>query len=457
MPHQVANPQEASTFLANQPTLKTVDLLLPDQHGVLRGKRVTAAELLKVYEQGIFLPGSVFALDVNGNTIESTGIGFATGDCDQPCKALPNSLVSVPWQGSQHAQCLLTMEQSINTPYFANPRHRLDAILDRLLNLGYTPMVAVELEFYITDSKRTRTGQLQPPISPINGQRETNTQVYSLDNLDHYQDFLDAIMAAAHAQHLPVSTTVAEYAPGQFEINLHHTANPLSACDQAIMLKRLIRSVASQHGFAATFMAKPFAQQAGSGMHIHLSLLDNQGHNVFAEGGIVSNPYLKKVLAGFEHTLADVMGLLCPKVNSLRRFQPDFFVPMAPTWGIDNRTVAFRIPNSDANNRRIEHRVAGADANPYLVMASLLGACHYGLTNDLTLSKQITGNAATKVAPSLPLHWQDAQTKLINSAFAKDYLGDDYLHVYCEVQKAEFNQFNQQVTHLEIDWYQHTL
>lgn len=457
MAHQVAAPQEAIDFLAANPDLVAVDLLLPDQHGVLRGKRIPAHDLLKAYESGIFLPGSVFALDINGNTIESTGIGFDTGDCDQPCRPLAGTLVRVPWQNKPMAQCLLTMEQEPGVPYFANPRNVLDRVMDRFAELKLTPMVAVELEFYLTDTERLPNGQLQAPISPVNGLREVDTQVYSMDNLDDYGDLLEDIMSAAEVQGLPASTAIAEYAPGQFEINLNHVADAILACDQAVMLKRLIRSVSRRHGFEATFMAKPFADQAGSGMHIHMSLLDEDGNNIFATGTAQDNEPLHKALAGLQHTMADSMGLLCPKVNSFRRFQPDFFVPMAPTWGIDNRTVALRIPNGGAKARRIEHRVAGADANPYLAMAALIGGTHYGLTNNLSLEPQIKGNAPDQVKPSLPLDWRSAQQQLGRSSFAKDYIGAEYLHVYQEVQQAEFIQFNGEVTSLEIDWYQRTL
>ena len=457
MAHQVAAPQEAVEFLATNPDLVALDLLIPDQHGVLRGKRIPADDLLKVYESGIYLPGSVFALDINGNTIESTNIGFATGDCDQPCRPIAGSLVRVPWQSKPMAQCLLSMEQEPGIAYFANPRHVLDRILDRFQQLKLTPVVAVELEFFLTDPVRLPDGQLQAPISPINGQRETDTQVYSMNNLDDYGDLLEDIMVAAKAQGIPASTAIAEYAPGQFEINLNHIDNPLLACDQAIMLKRLIRAVARRHGLEATFMAKPFADQAGNGMHIHMSLLDATGDNVFSDGQVQDNQYLRQALSGLQHSLPDVMGLLCPKVNSFRRYQPDFFVPMAPTWGIDNRTVALRIPNGDPKARRIEHRVAGADANPYLAMAALIAGTHYGLTNDLSLGAQIKGNAPEQVKPSLPLDWRSAQQQLARSSFAKDYLGADFLHVYQAVQEAEFNEFNNHVSSLEIDWYQRTL
>lgn len=458
MPHAIACSSEAETFLAAHPDLVSVDLLLPDQHGVLRGKRIPAQELLKVYQQGIYLPGSVFALDINGNTVESTGIGFDTGDCDQPCRAVPNTLTIVPWQQKPMAQCLITMEQEPGQPYFANPRHVLDQICDRYQAKGLTPMVAVELEFYVTDIMRLESGQLQPPIAPYTGLREADTQVYAVDNLDDYSALLDDIMLAAQAQDIPASTAVAEYAPGQFEINLKHVANPLLACDQAILLKRIIKSVSRKHGYSATFMAKPYADQAGSGMHIHMSLLDALGVNVFAcDAQQQPNVMLGQALGGLQSTMAETMALMCPKVNSFRRFAPDFFVAMAPTWGVDNRTVALRIPNGDAAATRIEHRVAGADANPYLAMSALLAGALLGIDNNLAPGPKTTGNAAQKVDPSLPLNWADAYALLKQSDFAARSFGADFLHVYIEVQQQEYTAFNNHVSSLEIDWYQRTL
>lgn len=458
MPHTIASNSEAEAFLAAHPDLISVDLLLPDQHGVLRGKRVPAHELLKVYSHGIYLPGSVFALDINGNTVESTGIGFDTGDCDQPCRAIANSLTLVPWQKKTMAQCLLTMEQQPGSPYFANPRHVLDGICDQYQSLGYTPMVAVELEFYLTDTQRLANGQLQPPIAPITGLREADTQVYAVDNLDDYSALLDDIMAAAQTQNIPASTAVAEYAPGQFEINLSHVANPVLACDQAILLKRIIKSVSQRHGYAATFMAKPYANQAGSGMHIHMSLLDQQGNNVFASPKqAMPNTMMAKALAGLQTTMAESMALLCPKINSYRRFEPDFFVAMAPTWGIDNRTVALRIPNGSEDANRIEHRVAGADANPYLAMAAVLAGALHGITSELPLSAPSTGNATTTAPASLPSTWTEAYNQLSNSTFASRYFGVEFLKVYQSVQQQEYNDFNRHVSALEIDWYQRTL
>lgn len=458
MSYAVASSSEAEAFLSAHPDLVSVDLLLPDQHGVLRGKRIPARELLKVCEEGFYLPGSVFALDINGNTVESTGLGFDTGDCDQPCRVIAHSLTIMPWQIKSMAQCLVTMEQIQGVAYFANPRHVLDRVCDQYKAQGLTPVVALELEFYLTDNQRLSSGLLQPPIAPITGLREADTQVYAIDNLDDYSGLLDDIMSAAEQQNLPTSTAVAEYAPGQFEINLHHVADPILACDQAILLKRLIKSVSQKHGYSATFMAKPYAHQAGSGMHMHMSLLDTAATNVFAlDQQQQPNSMLARALAGLQATMADTMALLCPKVNSYRRFEPDFFVAMAPTWGLDNRTVALRIPNSSAAATRIEHRIAGADANPYLAMSVLLAGALYGIQQDLSLSPQTKGNGTQTVAPSLPLNWTEAYRLLGQSQFAKNAFGADFLQVYTQVQQHEYTEFNRHVSSLEIDWYQRTL
>jgi len=203
MPHTIASPSEAEAFLSAHPDLVSVDVLLPDQHGILRGKRVPANELIKVYEQGIYLPGSVFALDINGNTVESTGIGFDTGDCDQPCRVIAHTLTMVPWQDKPIAQCLITMEQDPGEAYFANPRQVLNQICDQYQAQNLTPVVAVELEFYLTDLQRLDSGLLQPPIAPVTGLREADTQVYAIDNIDDYSALLDDIMLAAKRKTYP--------------------------------------------------------------------------------------------------------------------------------------------------------------------------------------------------------------------------------------------------------------
>lgn len=447
---------DVRAFLDAHPEIDSIDLLISDLNGVMRGKRIPRENLSKAYDSGIALPASVFALDINGNTIEETGLGLATGDGDRLCRPIAGSLTTVPWapKGNQ-AQLLMTMEELDGAPFFADPRQVLKRVLGRLTGMGLTPVVAVELEFYLVDRERAAGGLIQPPRSPQSGERATQSQLYSIQELDEYADFLEAVQTAARQQGLPLDTALKECAPGQFEINLLHGDDALAACDHAVLLKRLIKGVALRHGFEATFMAKPYGLEAGNGTHVHISLLDERGHNVFSETGDdpLGSPRLRQAVAGLLATMPTAMAIFAPNLNAFRRFQPGLYVPLAPTWGYDNRSVALRVPAGPRAARRIEHRVAGADANPYLLLAVLLAAIHHGLSHELTPPPAITGNAYEQVAPSLTNSWQQALDLLEADAVLGEALGRDFLHVFVANRRAERNQAMQAVSRLEYDWY----
>ncbi len=213
-------------------------------------------------------------------------------------------------------------------------------------------------------------------------------EVYSVDNLNHFADVLNDIDELAKLQLIPADGAVAEASPGQFEINLHHTDNVLDACDDALALKRLVRLMAEKHKMHATFMAKPYEEHAGSGMHIHISMLNNKGENVLVDGDGEDSALLKRALAGMIDLMPASMALLAPNVNSYRRFQPGMYVPTQASWGHNNRTVALRIPCGERQNHRVEYRVAGADANPYLVMAAIFAGILHGLDNPSCLYRK---------------------------------------------------------------------
>ena len=275
-------PAADAAVLHQIPGCEMIDLILPDLNGLLRGKRITRDALSKIYESGVCLPMSLIATDITGNTVEETGLGYAIGDEDRICRPVPGSLRSVPWQSKPMAQLLLSMEDANGGVFAANPREVLKQVLDRYSALGLTPVVAVELEFYLLDAQLTVEGRPQTSINPATGSRNRATQVYYMEDLNDYQTFTDRLADVCRGQAIPADTAVAEYAPGQFEINLKHRADALQACDDAIYLKRAIKAVAAQQKMLASFMAKPFVDQAGSGMHIHVSLLDGEGRNVFA-------------------------------------------------------------------------------------------------------------------------------------------------------------------------------
>ena len=232
------------------------------------------------------------------------------------------------------------------TPFDVEPRNVLNNVWQQLRQRGLFPVVAVELEFYLIDRQRDAEGYLQPPCAPGTQERNTQSQVYSVDNLNHFADVLSDIDELAKLQQIPADGAVAEASPGQFEVNLNHTDNVLQACDHALSLKRLVRMVAENHDMHATFMAKPYEEHAGSGMHIHISMLDNKGQNVFADDDGEDSLLLKKALAGMMALMPASMALLAPNVNAFRRFQPGMYVPTQASWGHNNRSAAHSVRRS---------------------------------------------------------------------------------------------------------------
>lgn len=452
------NPElkEAEAFLEKHPELQFVDLLIADMNGIVRGKRVDKSVLSKVFKSGVALPASIYGLNIQGTTVEETGLGLEIGDSDRICLPVPGTLTMEPWQKRPIAQCLMSMYEERGEPFFADPRMILRSVVRRFEELGLRAVTAFELEFYLIDQELDN-GRPQPACSPISGKRPESVQVYSIDELDEYTDLLMDIISSAREQGLPADTIVAESAPGQFEINLNHVDDPVRSCDNTTLLRRVVKNVAYDHGMDTTFMAKPYEDQAGNGMHMHISLIDAEGNNVFALDNEKPNDLLRWALGGLLETLDQYFAILCPNINSYRRFSSQFFVPLAPTWGIENRTTALRIPGGAPEATRIEHRVAGTDANPYLMMAAMLSAIHYGITNKVEPNEMIEGNAYEKVDPSLPCNLRDALRSLESSSVMREYLGSEFLDVFVACKEHELAEFEQTISDLEYAWYLHTV
>lgn len=444
---------EMNDFFSNHPAIEFIDLLIPDINGVIRGKRVTRDALSKAYKEGIMFPESTFALDINGENVLDSGLIWDRGDADCACFAIKDTLKIIPWN-DKYAQVMLSMINDDGEGHFANPRQVLFNVLEQFKARDITPVVAVELECYFIDPERPPSGAPLPPLSPANGVRDKDTQVLSLENLDNYADVLEDIMQATRDQDIPADTILSEYAPGQFEINLHHTNDALKAADHAVLLKRAIRQTVKNHDLEATFMAKPYTEQSGSGTHIHVSLLDGEGRNILAlDDDKNPNEMLKHALGGMMNSMADSMAIFAPHANSFRRFQENSYAPLAPCWGWNNRTTALRIPASDAKNTRIEHRVSGADANPYLVVAAILASILYGLDHKIDPGARTCGNAYEQHPACLPNSWKEALERCKNSTFLKEYLGQEFMHVYYHCKRSEYLKFEAVVTPTEYDWY----
>jgi glutamine synthetase len=447
---------ELERFLAAHPGVRFFDCFVNDLNTVERGKRIDRDGIARVFSRGMPLPGSMFALDIEGGTNEATGLGFEDGDADRPCLPIPGTLVPVPWQADV-AQVQLRMFEQDGTRFFGDPRQVLENQLSRFAALDLTPVVAIEYEFYLVDSQRGPDGLPQPPRGPLTGRREFRAQINSMADLNEYSELLAEIDRVCRAQNVPATSALAEYGPGQYEVNLAHAPDALRVCDEALRFKRVVKSVARAHGCEATFLPKPYRDTAGSGLHIHVSLLDRAGRNIFAAADPLASVSLRQAIAGTLATLADGMALCAPVPNSFRRFRREAYVPLHATWSINNRGSAIRVPASDAANLRIEHRLAGADANPYLVVAWVLAGIHDGLERRLEPPPVTTGNAydEDRAAPGepLPVNWSEALERFARSAIARRYFGEKFVQLYSTVKRGELQEFATHVTPLEIARY----
>lgn len=453
-----ADPAECRAFLQNNPDIAYVEVLFTGMSGVPRGKRLRRHELQAIYDYGRFLPGSVQVVDITGQDAYDTGLVWENGDADMLARPIAGTLVKAPWLGHDVAQVLCSMHDLDGTPSELDPRVVLQRVIDRFKADGMTPVAACELEFYLLDAKRAEDGRLQMARHPATGRRATLNGVYGLDEMAEIGGFLRDLWETADIQGVPLEGAIAEYGVGQVELTLKHKADVLRAADEAVMYKRLAKGVALAHGLMATFMAKPFADQAGSGLHLHVSVSAASSPNIFAGQSPEGDPRLLHAIGGMKALLGPSMAILAPNANSYRRFRANSYAPVAPTWGVNNRTVSLRIPAGPASTRHVEHRVAGADANLYLSLAAVLAGVHYGMIRRLDPGPKVIGDgyaAAKDARERLPNNWFAAVDALEASEVMADYLGEQFVRMYCALKRQEQDRFFEVVTSLDLDWYLH--
>ena len=443
------NNESLQAFLDAHPDIEIFEVMLPDIGGGLRGKWVTRDKIHKVFSGGLKLPLSALAFDVWGRDVEAWV--WNSGDGDGICEADIRTLAPVPWLKRPTGQLLMSLNEVTGEPCEYDTRFILKGLMKRFAALGLTPVLASEMEFHLFHNEDDALGRPVHTQTDRVGGALRSGQTYCIETMESMADLMHGIRDACEAQNLPIDTLIKESAPSQYEINLYHSPDALVAADQAVMLQRAIRGVAKEQGFRATFMAKPFGNISGNGMHIHCSLVDDQGNNAFDDGTGQGNALLRYAIAGCLATMEESMLLLAPHQNSYRRFQRGTHAPLAPTWGYENRTVAVRVPADSPAATRIEHRVAGADANPYLVISAILAGMLYGIENKLQAPEPLEGNAYDKVPPSLPRYWPDALARFSDSQFIPDYLGEEFHRVYTFLKQQELDEFDRQVTPLEYD------
>jgi glutamine synthetase len=442
-----------TAFVQTQPDLEFVDAVIPDLCGALRGKRFPIAEAAHLFSHGMAIPHSIYLMDAHGEMTNAFGHGFSDGDPDGTAWPLPGTLSRVAAEGPPRAQMLMSLRDAAGIADPGEPRAVLERVLERFTDLGLVPVTALELEFYLLDRDRLDHRAPQPPLDPRSGARESAVSVFGLDDLDRYEKFLSALTAAAQKQHVPLSAASKEYAPGQFEANLKHQKDARFAADHAVFLKQVVKEAARSVGFDATFMAKPYAERAGNGLHIHLSILDRDGRNIFAGADAGGSEQLRHAIGGMQALMPESMAIFAPNQNSYRRFQPDMFAPVNRSWGINNRSAGMRVPAGPDESRRIEHRASGADANPYLALAAVLAGAHHGLLKKLDPGEPAKGNVSREPDTALPFTIDDALAKLAKAETLPAYFGDRTLELYRETKRIETERLRRAIPPAEYDYY----
>ena len=436
---------EAQAFLDANPVVQWIDAFVFDMNGIPRGKRIRRSDLLGIVKSGIMMPRSVFIMDPFGNCVEETGQLWETGDPDQRCHLLSRTLVPIPVGDHKRAQAVMVVDVKDEL----DPRTVLANQVERFTRAGQTPVAAVELEFYVTSRTTNGAFMLHTPEGVSDAPERPLT--FGFEDMDALAPFIDDIFHVCETQGIPVDGVLQELGPGQFEINLKHRPDAMAAALDGLLLKRAVKAAAHAHKLDATFMAKPHHDWAGSGMHVHLCLLDQSGHNLFAGDPI--SPMFRHALGGLRESMADFMAVWAQSANAYRRYVPKAYVSMAAHWGFNNRTVALRVPHGNGASTRVEHRVAGADANPYLVVASILAGISHGIAHEVDPGPAVEEHSETVEAPPLPTAWVNSLDRFQRSEIVRGAFGPAFQDVFSRLKNAERNNFERIVTPLDHLWY----
>ncbi len=441
------------TRLAMLGESELIEAFIIDVNGVPRGKWLQRDKAGALLGAGIAIPRSAYLLDIWGRDIVEGGIAFDTGDPDGTCVAVPHSVTRMPWAEGHAAQALLTMQEPDGSLFYADPRGVLSRVLDRYAGFGLTPSVGVELEFYLVDPDRTGGQRIAPRGADESSWRGWQTDTMGLWEIHDYEPLLRDLLRAATSQSIALDTLISENGPGQFEVTLRYAPDALRIADDAVLFKRAVKQIARKHGLAATFMAKPFGNWAGSGMHVHMSVLDRAGVNIFTGDAATPSPTLYHALGGLVAAMPDTMLVLAPHANSFRRFAPGTHAPVFGDWGHDNRLSAVRVINADPRAARIEHRVAGADCNPYLAFAAMLGAMLDGIEAKADPGPESIGDKTGAAAPKLPIAWSAATERFATSSRAAAIFGPQFQGIFAACKRQEIDEFRRRISDVEYDAY----
>ncbi len=443
-------PEQMLEWLAKRPAIKNLRAGVCDFNGIMRGKLIPVAQAKKALTGGLRIPLSTTSVDIWGNDIADSSLVHETGDGDGILHWTGRNILAMDWMDQPTGLIPLWLSDESGEPFLVDPRRALAHVLEKYTKLGLKPVVATELEFYLLDPEQPHPA---PPKSPATGKALDANAVLSIDEIDHFDGFFNDVYAICAQHGIPADAAIAEGGAGQFEINLLHCDDALAAADDAMLFKRIVKGVARKHGLLASFMAKPYANRSGNGFHVHFSLLDNDGNNIFDDGSNEGSKAMAFAVAGLLNAMPESALIFAPHINSYRRLQPHTHAPSAICWGFENRNAAIRIPGGPAAARRIEHRVSGADANPYLVLAAILGAALVGIEAEQMPIDPLVGDTTTSDLTHLPDNWRTAIDSFEKGKILPSFFSTLFHSLYASCKRQEERTFAGQITELEYSTY----
>lgn len=437
---------ELRAFMARY-KIDEVECTIPDLHGVARGKAMPAVKFAN--STPTFLPFSIFFQSITGEYIEYDSEDY---DTETDVLLVPdlNTIREIPWARYPSLMVIHDIHYLSGEPVACAPRNQLKHILSLYHKEGWQPVVAPELEFYLTKRNIDPDMPLEPPVGR-SGRQSVGRQAYSMAAIDEYEPIIEDIYEFAETQGLSIDTIIQEGGAAQLEINMDH-GDPLLLADNVFLFKRLIREAALRHDCYATFMAKPMTNQPGSAMHIHQSVVDIEtGKNIFNNEQGEATEEFYHFIGGHQKYLEAATCLLAPYVNSYRRLVPSGSAPINLEWSFDNRSAGIRVPNSSAEARRVENRIAGVDTNPYTAIAASLATGYLGMKKKIEPREQFVGEAYD-ADYGLPRGLQEALVKFDQCDDLKQVLGEQFSSIYIALKAHEFDEFMQVVSPWEREY-----
>ena len=426
-----------------------VESILPDMTGNARGKFYPTKKFLA--ETSGRLPESILVQTVTGEWADNHYDLVDASDRDMHLRPDPDTFRLVPWADEPTAQVINDCYTSDGQLHPLATRTVLRKVLTLFEKEGLKPIVAPEMEFYLIQKNHDPDAELRPAIGR-SGRQETARQSYSIDAANEFNPVIDTLYSYCEAMDLEVDTLIHESGAAQMEINFLH-GDPLYLADQVFFFKRTLRETAIKHGIYATFMAKPMQNEPGSAMHIHQSIVDKDGKNVFVrEDGTFSEMFYN-YLGGLQKYTPHAISFFAPNVNSYRRFAPEIAAPINMKWGIDNRTAGLRIPEAPPEGTRIENRFPGADSNPYLAIAAGLACGYLGMKGKLQPTKP-TYDAAAEEGDTVELArtLEEGLRLMEDCPELRDIMGSDFVDAFIGVKRAEYETFHKVISSWEREY-----